>query len=87
MNIYIGNIAYGMTVDEIKELFIPYGNVVNVRIITDRRTGKSKGYAFVEMDNEEDATNAIKALHDSLVKGRNIKVNSAHKKTPEEEAK
>ena len=87
MNIYIGNIAYGMTVDEIKELFIPYGNVVNVRIITDRRTGKSKGYAFVEMDNEEDATNAIKALHDTLVKGRNIKVNSAHKKTTEEEAK
>ena len=68
MNIYIGNIAYGMTVDEIKELFIPYGNVVNVRIITDRRTGKSKGYAFVEMDNEEDATNAIQALHDTLVK-------------------
>ncbi|HNV81732.1 MAG TPA: RNA-binding protein [Tenuifilaceae bacterium] len=87
MNIYIGNIAYGMTVDEIKELFIPYGNVVNVRIITDRRTGKSKGYAFVEMDNEEDATNAIQALHDTLVKGRNIKVNSAHKKTTEEEAK
>jgi RNA recognition motif-containing protein len=86
MNIYIGNIAYSMTSEEIKELFLPYGNVLNVRVITDKRSGRSKGYAFVEMDNDEDAQNAIQALHESQVKGRNIKVNSAHKKT-EDEAK
>jgi RNA recognition motif-containing protein len=80
MNIYIGNIAYNMTPEEIKELFLTYGNVTSVRIITDKRSGRSKGYAFVEMDNDKDAENAIQALNELQVKGRNIKVNSAHRK-------
>ncbi len=80
MNIYIGNIAYSMKPEEIKELFLPYGSVGIVRIISDKKTGRSKGYAFVEMDNDTDAENAIKALNDTQVKGRNIKVNSAHRK-------
>ncbi len=81
MNIYIGNIPYSMSPDDIKEVFLPYGNVLNVRIITDKQTGRSKGYAFVEMENEEDAQNAIKALNETEVKGRNVKVNTAHRKT------
>jgi len=85
MNIYIGNIPYSMTAEEIKELFLTYGNVINVRVITDKKSGRSKGYAFVEMDNEKDAENAIQALNETQVKGRNIKVNSAHRKTTEGE--
>ncbi|MDX9848623.1 MAG: RNA-binding protein [Tenuifilaceae bacterium] len=81
MNIYIGNISYTMTAEEIKAIFIPYGNVLNVRVIIDKQTGKSKGYAFVEMENEVEAQNAIKGLNETEVKGRNVKVNSAHRKT------
>ncbi len=85
MNIYIGNIAYSMTPEEIKELFLPYGNVLNVRIITDKRSGRSKGYAFVEMDNDTEGENAIQALNQTQVKGRNIKVNNAVRKNSSEE--
>lgn len=70
-----------MTDEEIKEIFTPYGDVVTVKIIFDKQTGRSKGYAFVEMESEEAAQNAIKALNETEVKGRNIKVSSAHKKT------
>lgn len=85
MNIYIGNISYTMTPEEIKELFLPYGNVIGVRIISDKKTGRSKGYAFVEMDNDGDAENAIRALNETQVKGRNIKVNNAQRKNSVEE--
>jgi RNA recognition motif-containing protein len=81
MNIYIGNISYTMTAEEIKEVFTPFGNVLNVRIIIDKLSGKSKGYAFVEMESEEEGQNAIKALNETEVKGRNVKVNMAHRKT------
>lgn len=80
MNIYIGNISYNMTPEEIKEVFLPFGNVLSVKIITDKQTGKSKGYAFVEMENDADAENAIKGLNETEVKGRSVKVNSAHRK-------
>ncbi|PKP39169.1 MAG: RNA-binding protein [Bacteroidetes bacterium HGW-Bacteroidetes-15] len=80
MNIYIGNISYTMTPEEIKEVFLPFGNVLSVKIITDKQTGKSKGYAFVEMENDADAEKAIKGLNETEVKGRNVKVNSAHRK-------
>lgn len=83
MNIYVGNIAYNMTIQEIKEVFTPFGNVVNVKIINDKQTGKSKGYAFVEMDNDECALKAIQSLNDTQIKGRNIKVSDAHRKTEE----
>lgn len=79
MNIYIGNIVYTMTADEIKDCFLPFGNVLNVRIIIDKNTGKSKGYAFVEMENETEAKTAIEALNNTEIKGRNVKVNAAHR--------
>ncbi len=85
MMIYIGNIAYSMTADELKELCTPFGNVVSAKIITDRATGKSKGYGFVEFDNEESALKAIKELNDSQVKGRSIKVNSAFRKAEQDQ--
>lgn len=88
MTIYVGNIAYTMTIEDLKEIFVVYGNVTNVKIIVDKQTGKSKGYGFVEMERDEEAENAIRALNDTQVKGRNIKVNNAHRKntaaTPQE---
>ena len=81
MTIYVGNIAYTMTIEELKDLFIAYGNVTGVKIIVDKQTGKSKGYGFVEMERDEEGEIAIKALNDTQVKGRNIKVNNAHRKT------
>lgn len=80
MNIYIGNISYNMTPEEIKEVFLPFGNVLSVKIITDKQTGKSKGYAFVEMENDAEAEKAIRELNETEIKGRNVKVNSAHRK-------
>ncbi|NVO10607.1 MAG: RNA-binding protein [Bacteroidales bacterium] len=80
MTIYVGNIAYTMTIEELKDLFIVYGNVTGVKIISDKQTGKSKGYGFVEMERDDEAENAIRALNDTQVKGRNIKVNNAHRK-------
>lgn len=80
MMIYVGNIAYSMTTDELKNLFAPFGNVVSVKIIIDKATGRSKGYGFVEMDNDEAGLKAIKELNDTQVKGRNIKVNNAFRK-------
>ena len=80
MTIYVGNIAYTMTIEELKNLFIVYGNVTGVKIIVDKQTGKSKGYGFIEMERDEEGEIAIKALNDSQVNGRNIKVNNAHRK-------
>ena len=80
MMIYVGNISYSMTAEELKELFVPYGNVVAVKIIADKASGTSKGYGFVEMESDEDGLKAISALNDSQIKGRNIKVNNAFRK-------
>ncbi len=88
MTIYVGNITYTMTIEDLKELFLAYGSVTNVKIIFDKQTGKSKGYGFVEMEHDEEAEKAIHAINDTQVKGRNIKVNNAHRKntaaTPQE---
>jgi len=84
MNIYIGNLAYGVTEDEITDLFKEYGDVVSVNVIKDRDTGNSKGFGFVEMENQEGAEKAIKELDGNDIKGRKIKVNQAR---PKEERK
>ncbi|MCZ6664952.1 MAG: RNA-binding protein [Gammaproteobacteria bacterium] len=77
MNIYVGNLSYGVTEDELQQLFGEYGSVVSANLIIDRDTGNSKGFGFVEMENQADAEKAIKELDGSSVKGRNIKVNQA----------
>ena len=76
MNIYVGNLAYSVTEDDLRSAFGEFGTVTSVKIITDRDTGQSKGFGFVEMaDSEADA--AIKALNDTALGGRNMKVNQA----------
>ena len=77
MNIYVGNLSYRVTEDELQQLFAEYGSVVNVNIIKDKYTGQSKGFGFVEMEKQAEAEEAIKRLDGSSVNGRNIQVNQA----------
>jgi len=81
MNIYVGNLNYALTEDELKEVFEELGNVVSVKIIKDRETGKSKGFGFVEYDNEESAQQAIEEMNGAEVMGRRLKVNKARERT------
>ena len=80
MNIYVGNLSYNVTEDELKNVFAQYGEVSSAKIITDKYSGRSKGFGFVEMPVQGEAEEAITALNDKEVKGRNIKVNKARPK-------
>jgi hypothetical protein len=77
MNIYVGNLAYGVTQDELRQAFGAYGKVESVNLITDKFTGESKGFGFVEMSSNAEADAAIKGLNETPLKGRNMKVNQA----------
>ena len=77
MNIYVGNLSYGLSEDELKDLFAEYGAVVSAKIIIDRETGRSKGFGFIEMETKEDGEKAIAELDGASVKERNIKVNES----------
>lgn len=77
MNIYVGNLSYGTSEDELFELFENIGQVDSARIITDRETGRSKGFGFVEMADDEQAKAAIEQLNGTDFGGRNLTVNEA----------
>jgi RNA recognition motif-containing protein len=77
MNIYVGNLAYGISEDDLKQAFSQYGEVTSANLITDKYSGQSKGFAFVEMANNSEADAAIKNLNGAALSGRNIKVNQA----------
>lgn len=77
MNIYVGNLSYDVTQDELSDLFGEFGEVSSAKIIEDRDTGRPKGFAFVEMPNQEEAETAIASLNEKELKGREIKVNQA----------
>ena len=77
MNIYVGNLAYSVTEEELRDAFAAYGEISSVSLISDKFTGQSKGFGFVEMPNNSEADAAIKALNETALKGRNIKVNQA----------
>ncbi len=77
MRLYVGNLPYRITEGEMKDLFGQYGEVVDVRIILDRETRRSRGFGFVEMSNEEEGVKAMENLNDHEVMGRNLKVNKA----------
>lgn len=77
MNIYVGNLSYRVTEEELTEMFSEHGEVTSVNIITDKFSGQSKGFAFVEMSKQAEAEAAIKALNESPLKGRNLRVNQA----------
>ncbi|HOY31878.1 MAG TPA: RNA-binding protein [Bacteroidales bacterium] len=77
MKIYAGNLHYGMTEDELQKIFEEYGQVASVKIITDKYSGRSKGFGFVEMPDDAQAQQAIDDLNGKDVKGRNITVNQS----------
>lgn len=80
MNIFIGSLHFGMKEDELREIFENYGVVDSVKIITDKYTGRSKGFGFIEMPNDDEAQNAIDELNGSEIKGRTVNVNKARER-------
>ena len=81
MNIYVGNLSYSVTEDELREMFGKFGEVTSVNLISDKYSGQSKGFGFVEMAVQSEAEAAIKALDGTAVKGRNLRVNEARPRT------
>ncbi len=79
-NIYVGNLSYATTEQEIRSLFEVHGGVERVNIVTDRDTGRAKGFAFVEMSNTSEADKAIATLNGTDVDGRTLNVNEARPK-------
>ncbi len=77
MNMYVGNLSYSVTENDLKDAFSEFGEVESVNIIMDKFSGQSKGFGFVEMPDNSEADKAIKALNGIDLKGRNIKVNQA----------
>ncbi|MBW1723225.1 MAG: RNA-binding protein [Deltaproteobacteria bacterium] len=77
MNIYVGNLSYSVTEEDLRTMFVEFGEIESVKIITDRFSGQSKGFGFVEMPSNAEADQAIKALNGKFMNGRNIKVNPA----------
>jgi RNA recognition motif-containing protein len=81
MNLYVGNLTYQMTDDDLRTAFEAYGEVSSAKIISDRETGRSKGFGFVEMPNDAEGEEAIRSLDNAELGGRNIKVNQARPRT------
>jgi cold-inducible RNA-binding protein len=80
MRIYVGNLSYSVSREQLSQLFSPFGEVAEVHMVTDRETGRAKGFAFVEMD-DAGARKAISQLNDSALDDRNITVNEARPRT------
>lgn len=81
MNIYVGNLDWAVSEADLEEAFAKHGAVESARVITDRQSGRSKGFGFVEMTNDDEAQSAIDELDGFELKGRAIKVNKAKPKT------
>ena len=79
-NIFVGNLSFGATEADVRSLFEPYGTIERVNLITDRDTGQSRGFGFVEMSGNDEAQRAIAALDGRELNGRNLKVNEARPK-------
>ncbi len=80
-SIYVGNLSFTTTEEELRQAFSQHGAVAEVKIVTDRETGRPRGFAFVEMSNANEAANAIKELNFREIGGRSITVNEARPKT------
>lgn len=77
MNIYVSNLGFGVNTEELNSHFSKFGNVTSVNVITDKFTGQSRGFAFVEMPQQEEAQQAISGLNGTTLSGRTITVNEA----------
>ena len=81
MKLYVGNLSYDTTENDLRNAFEGYGQVSSVNVITDKYTGKSRGFGFVEMDSKDEATQAMTELNDSELNGRNLNINEAKPRT------
>ena len=81
MNMYISNLSFHTADDELKKLFEEFGAVSSAKVITDRETGRSRGFGFVEMGSDEDAKKAIQGLNGKEIEGRSMSVSVAKEKT------
>lgn len=77
MNIYVGNLSYRMSDKDLEEVFAEFGAVKSAKVITDRETGRSKGFGFIEMETAEAGNQAIEALNGNECQGRTLRVNEA----------
>ena len=77
MRIYVGNLPYSVTDDDLRDLFSEYGELVSADVVKDKFSGQSKGFGFVDMPSNSEADQAIKALNDTDLKGRKLTVNEA----------
>ena len=82
--LYVGNLPYNVTEDRLQQHFAQHGSVLSARIITDKFSGRSKGFGFVEMSSDQDAEKAISALNGTDFEGRNIVVSEARPQAPRE---
>jgi RNA recognition motif-containing protein len=85
MNIYVGNLPHATTEDELNDTFSQYGTVDSAKIITDRDTGRSRGFGFVEMPDDGEANDALQALNGSELGGRSLTVNEARPRAPRQQ--
>jgi len=81
MNIYVGNLSYSMDEQKLREIFEAYGTVNSVNVIKDKESGRSKGFGFVEMNDEQNSLAAIEGLHEKEIDGRKLNVNKAKPRT------
>ena len=87
MNIYVGNLAFTASEDDVRQLFEQYGTVEKVQLITDRETGRARGFGFVEMADSRAAQSAIQGLNGKDLNGRAITVNEAKPREPRRESR
>jgi RNA recognition motif-containing protein len=80
--LYVGNLPFSATEADLRELFEAHGSIESINVITDRETGRPRGFAFVEMEDTESATKAMQALDGRDMGGRNLKVNEANERPP-----
>lgn len=80
--LFVGNLAFHVTEDGLRRTFANHGSVAEVTLVLDRETGRSRGFAFVSMSNDEEANNAIQSLNGSDLDGRSLKVNFAEERKP-----
>ena len=77
MNIYVGNLSFEVTEEDVRQAFDPFGQISSAKVIADRDTGRSKGFGFVEMPNDAEAQSAITGLNGKELQGRSLKVSEA----------
>jgi len=82
MNIYVGNLSYSLSESELRDAFAAYGEVSSVKVLMDRETGRSRGFGFVEMPNQNEAETAIAEINGKDVGGRPLRVNEARPREP-----